>query len=1011
MLGGWSLRDAAASHCAKRIGVPAGLCAAIAVSVFLVCVCAPAAASAGTDGPFAITSFSLQSTRTREVAYGPGIPGYGFIQEPYAFTQAAGHPDALTGEVQFAAEKVGAGDTLVPTHDPRDIVIDLPSGLTADPRAAQPCSQALLGNGRCPADTQVGVYVFWDSGGGGRLGPIVELAPERGQAAELGLETEYELSIPIGAQLVRAAARGYGMALVAGGLPRLGVTGVQVTLWGVPGEASHDPQRGRFCGTAEASGPWECTGGGLSYGAAPEPFLTMGADCGAGPQSASVLADSWQEPGRWVRAQSALPGLSECEKLWFYPEIEVTPETRLADEPVGLTVGVKSTSQEGAGALATPPLRDETVTLPAGMSIDPAVAGGLRACPASGPEGIGIPTGVSAAGGESLPDEAAEGEELASNGLARLAPGHCPEASTVGRAEASTPLLASPLEGRVYLAQPGCGGAGQAGCTDADAAAGSLYRLYVELGGRAEPDAGVIVKLEAQVRASPATGQLTVALTEAPQLPLSGLRLELKGGPRALLENPAACGPAATTSLLRAWSAQGLTPAPESLLVAGTPDAAPSSSFDVLGPDEEDRCPHPEPFAPGFIAGTLTPRAGRSSALTFSVTRSDREQRLRQIQLRAPPGLSAILSGVPLCEAELASTGECPEASRIGTTIIAAGAGSNPLELRGGVYLTDGYDGAPFGLSIVIDAAAGPLNLGLLVIRARIDIDPQTAALTITSDPLPQIVLGVQLRLQRVTFEIERPNFLVNPTNCDSTKVEGTLTGEEGGSATVSSPFAVGDCASLAFAPKLAASTQGNGRLEGHGASLRLRVSMSSGEAGLRKVKLELPKRLPARLTTLQHACVEETFEQNPAACPGAAVIGHADVDTPILPSPLNGPAYLVSVGGGSGRAAARRGIGALPDVVLVLQADGVRIDLTGSLYVSANDVTSAIFASIPDVPIRSLQLTLPEGRRSILSAGAGLCMRRARLKIESVLGGQNGASARRSFRVAVSGCRAVLRR
>jgi hypothetical protein len=1018
---GWPSRTGAGAKAPVRIGGLTDVCAVLAVSALLACVCAaPAGASAAEGRPFGIASFSVQSTRTREVAHGPGIAGSGFLEEPYAFTQAAGHPDALTISVVFDSEEVGEAHTVVPTRDLKDVVIGLPPGLVANPQAVAQCSLAqVLSNARCPFDAQVGVYAVRAFGGTVLFGPIVDVTPEAGQAAELALETK-DFSLLMTVRLVRTA-HGYGLAVVAGGLPSVGVVSVQTTLWGIPAQEGHDGERGLFC-QGEAERGLSCEGGGLKSGQSPVPFLTMGSDCAGGPQLASVRADSWEEPGRWVGAQTTLPtvlsgppqGVGGCEELSFAPSVEVNPETPLADEPLGLRVRVAVPQSEGAPAGGTPPLREATITLPQGVSLSAAVADGVAGCPATGPEGIDMPTGLNAGGAPLLPEEVGEGEEAGPDGLGRLAPGHCPESSTIGAAEALTPILPSPIEGRVYLAMPGCGGPGQQSCTEHDAVDGNLYRLYVELGGSGGDEQGVDFKLEGKVQANPATGQLTVELTDLPQLPLSRLRIDLNGGPRALLDSPATCGPATTTSVLEPWSAPGSTP--EGLLVPGTPDAAPSSFYEVTG------CAGAGAFSPGFIAGTVTPQAGAFSAFTLSVTRSDREQYLGAIQVRTPPGLSAMLSSVPLCETASANAGRCPEASRIGGTLIAAGAGSHPFQMRGSMYLTEGYEGAPFGLSIVTDAVAGPLNLGSVVIRARIDIDPETAALTITSDPLPQIVLGIPLRLQRVTLEVDRPSFIFNPTNCDALAITGTIA-SAAAAAAVSSPFAAAGCRSLPFKPKLTASTRGNGEFTGHGASLHVTMVGAPGEANIRSLKLDLPQRLPARLETIQDACPEAVFDANPAACPKASVIGAATVQTPILSTTMAGPAYLVakegpgaartgSTSAGSPGAASSKGAAgtsagspeaAFPDIVLVLQAGGVRIDLTGALFVSENNITSTTFKTLPDVPIRRLDLILPEGPRSILAAGASLCGRP--LHLTAALAAQNDARVKRGVRVAVAGC------
>jgi hypothetical protein len=1001
----------------RRVGF---LGALLTQTLLLGVAATPAGAVSVEAHPFGIAKFTMQPTEARAVPHGPGIPGYGFANEPYSSTAAGAHPFALTSTLDFTTEEVGASHELTPTHDPKGIVFGLPPGLLANPLAVSRCqlAQAMSGDS-CPTDSQVGMFVL-HFGNKALLGPIVDLTPEAGQAAELGLETSLHVTFPLTGRIVRTPS-GYGLALAGNGLPLLGLVGVETTLWGVPADAAHDPQRGLFCDATNVDQQWDCEGGGLPSGEAPTPFLTMPSDCAAGPQTATVWADSWEEAGRYVRAQSTLPGLTGCEQLPFSPEIEVQPDTLLADAPVGVSVSIKSPTAEGAAMPPTPPLREATITLPQGVSISPAVADGVQACEQTGPHGIDMPTGSNAQGEALDPREIGEGEEIGPNGEGQLAAGHCPEASTVGTAEALTPLLPNPIKGRVYLATPRCGGEGQHACTEQDAVDGDLYRLYVELGDRGEPhDEGVHVKVEGKVQANPATGQLTVHLLENPQLPLSQLRIELNGGPRALLDNPTTCGPAKTTSDMHPWSAPGTTPAPESLLEPGTPDATPSSFYDVTG------CALTPALHPGVIAEMTTPRAAHFSAFTTTVTRNDREPNLTQIQLQTPPGLSAMLSSVPLCGEADANTGTCPEASGIGSSLVASGAGSHPYEMPGRIYLTTGHRGAPFGLSIVTDAAAGPLDLGRVVIRARIDINPQTAALTITSDPLPQIVLGVPLRLQRVTLNIDRPRFMFNPTNCVPQQITAAIAGARDASAEVSSAFSVGGCKSLTFRPTLKAST-GARRSYTNGTSLDIRLafpgSQRDTQANLAEVKIALPKHLPSRLTALQSSCSDTVFLADPSSCPRASVAGIARANTPMLPVELAGPVYFVS-----------HGRGAFPSPIIVLQGDGVRLDMIGSTLVDKTGGASIAFRNLPDVPVVSLEAYLPKGPHSVLTANTNLCApaktitvehevtRRSHghtvrrtvtmhervavsLRMPTELVAQNGAVIRQSTKIEVSGC------
>jgi hypothetical protein len=941
------------NHTRRHVGaVGAGL---LVVHMMFLCVFLAPASAAPEGKPFGIAQFAMQTTHSTAVP--AGAPGPGFANEAYAFTQAGGHPDALTTTLEFASEMIGEGTD--PTRDPKDMIIDLPAGLTANPLAVPLCPHAQAMSGSCPSDSQVGVYEFHDFGNKAQLGPIFDMTPETGQSAELGFSAPFVGTLPLMGRLVRTPS-GYGLRIVANGLPMLSILSVETSLWGVPAAASHDPERGLSCGAITLTQRWSCEGGGVTDGAPQTPFLTMPTDCSAGPLVGVAWSESWEEPGRILQAQSALPGVTNCNQIPFDPELEVRPDTGHPDAPVGITVTIGVEQPESSIVTAAPQLRDATITLPEGVSISAGVADGLQACKATDPEGIDMPTGLNASGEPLKPSEVGEGEELAPSGEARLAPGHCPPPSTVGTAEALSPLLPTPIKGRVYLALPGCGGPGQPGCTAQDAVDGNLYRLYVELGGHELHPSGVNIKIEGKVEANPATGQLTVKLVNNPELPLSQLNLTLNGGPRALLDNPATCGPASTTSDLEPWSTPGVTPAPESQYMPGTADAAPSSFYEVTG------CPTTPMFTPAILAGSTIPQAGVFTPFTFTVTRADGEQYLSVLDLTTPPGVSAMLSNVPLCEEPAASNGQCPPASRIGSTIVGAGAGSHPLQLPGNIYLTSGYDGAPFGLSIVTNAVAGPLNLGQIVIRSRVDLDSETAALTITSDPLPQIVFGVPLRIQRVILNIDRPNFIFNPTDCEIQQITATIVSSQGRSAHESNRFAIGGCRNLRFAPTIKASTNAHTTFA-TGASFDMKLSIANAKRGsqanLAAIKMTLPQQLPSRLTTLQQACPQTTFTADPAACPAGAIIGIARARTPVLPVEMEGPVYFVS-----------RGRNAFPSPVLVLEGDGVRLNLAGTTTIDSKEITHVAFKTVPDMPIETFELYLPQGRHSLLGANTNLC-------------------------------------
>jgi hypothetical protein len=634
-------------------------------------------------------------------------------------------------------------------------------------------------------------------------------------------------------------------------------------------------------------------------------------------------------------------------------------------------------------------VRAASVTMPNGLSISPAAANDLVGCKARAPEGIEIPTGKGN-GGEGLhPDEAGEGEEIGADGLSHLAPGHCPSGSEIGEVEVKTPVLSEPLKGHVYVAEPQCGGPGQKECTESSATNGELYGLYLEVAG-----SGVIIKLKGTASVDPKTGQITTTFKENPQFPFEELKIKLNGGPRAPLANPQTCGTATTTSLLEPWSHQ---PGPGE--AEGTPDATPSSSFDVTG------CKSPMGFAPGFEAGTTLPVAAGYSPFTMTLKRNDGEQDLAGLTLSMPPGLAGAVSSVPLCPEPQAQAGTCSDASRIGTVHAAAGAGSEPLWLEGPVYLTGPYKGAPFGLSVVVPATAGPFNLGNVIERAAIYVDPHTAQVTVVSDPFPQIRDGVPFRLKELNVTVDRKSFMFNPTSCEQLHVGGTVSadmpdGSAGATAPVSNNFAVAGCRNLPFKPKFSASTSAK-TSRTNGASLHVSLLYPKApfgtQANIAKVHVELPKALPSRLSTLNHACLDSVFNQNPASCPAQSRVGYAKAVTPVLPVPLEGPAYFVSHGGQK-----------FPELVMVLQGYGITLYLEGETFISKAGITSSTFKSVPDVPVSSFELTLPQGTNSALAANKDLCT--APLPMPTTITAQNGAVIKQSTKIAVQGCKPAIR-
>ncbi|HEX5853527.1 MAG TPA: hypothetical protein VFY36_10590, partial [Solirubrobacteraceae bacterium] len=695
----------------------------------------------------------------------------------------------------------------------------------------------------------------------------------------------------------------------------------------------------------------------------PAAFLTLPTSCGV-PFESSVEGSSWSAPGKASEVAAPLSytlhdgsgqrlDLHGCNKLPFSPSIDVKPEGSAASTPTGLSVGVHVPQETllTANGLAEADVRDTTVTLPAGMQINPASADGLEAC------------STAAVGFERF-------EEQTQTELFSSVPAACPDASKVGTVEIKTPLLPDPLEGFVYLAEQNAN------------PFGSLLALYIVA---EDPVSGVRVKLAGKVTPDVTTGQLTSTFERTPQVPFEDLKLKFFGGPRAPLSTPPYCGSYTTSASFTPWS--------------GTAAATPSSDFAITSGPGGSPCANPLPFSPSLMAGSSNIQAGSFTPFTTTISREDGNQNLSGVQIHMPPGLLGKLSSVQPCPEPLASEGTCGADSLIGHTVVSVGLGSNPYTVSGGrVFITGPYKGAPYGLSIAAPAKAGPFDLGTgpcdcVVVRAKIEVDPHTSALTVVSDSLPQILQGIPLQVKHVNVAIDRPGFTFNPTNCAPLAIKATLSSAEGASAPVSVPFQVANCAVLPFKPKFTALTKAKTSKK-IGAYLHVKVASGPGQANIGKVKVDLPLQLPSRLTTLQKACAAAVFDANPAGCPAASVVGTGTAVTPVLKSRLTGPAYLVSHGGA-----------AFPDLEIVLQGEGITLILDGNTKIKKG-ITSSTFKSTPDAPIDTFDLVLPQGPHSALGTNGSFCS--APLIMPTVLTGQNGVVVKQATKVTVSGCHRV---
>lgn len=938
------------------------------ITIFVGVMVPPNAPSSVTNTVAVSGGGALATSTSDQAAVGSEHPSFGLQrfdawtsnEDGLPATQAGSHPYSVSTSFNFNTVNGKEYEWDNAGGDAKDVRVDLPPGLVGDPEAVPQCTQQQFhtrsdglnyNEVECPDSSAVGVVRLLFEGEGGSDYPVYNLVPPPGMAASFGFSV---VGVPVVLNASVRTGGDYGVQIDVPNISQfLPLTGSYFTFWGVPGDPSHDDLRGHC---ANYEGSMSCPSG---LPLPLKPFLTLPTSC-LGPQTTTASVDPWASPGSWTSLQSVSHdnsgnplGLDGCGRVDFTPQISVAPDGTAASTPSGLTVDVHVPQERllVATSLAESNVKNTTVTLPAGVALNPAAADGLQACSTAqvGYEG----------------QESGSGTLLFSN-----AEVSCPDASKVGTVEIETPLLPNKLVGAAYLA------------TQNENPFGSLVALYLIA---KDPVSGVLVKLAGQVSPDPVTGQLVSTFENTPQLPFSDLRLSFFGTARAPLSTPALCGTYTTSASIVPWS--------------GTEAATPSSSFQIASGPNGTACADPLPFAPSLTAGSTNIQAGSFSPFTMTISREDGNQGLAAIKLHMPSGLLGTLSNVKLCGEPQADAGTCGPESLIGHTIISVGLGGDPYSVKGGqVFITGPYEGAPYGLSIVNPANAGPFHLGNVIVRAKVEVDPHTAALTVTTDSsgpyaIPRILDGIPLQIQHVNVSIDREKFTFNPTNCEKQQITGSLTSDEGDSAALAVPFQVTNCATLAFKPKLTATTSGK-TSRANGASLHVKLTYPEGpyDANISKVKVDLPKQLPSRLTTLQKACSAKTFEANPASCPAASIVGHAKASTPVLPVPLEGPAYFVSHAGEE-----------FPDLVIVLQGYGTTVDLVGSTFINSKSITSSTFKTVPDVPVGSFELTLPQGRYSALAATANLCT--AKLQMPTSFVGQNGAQIHTTTPISPSGC------
>lgn len=828
----------------------------------------------------------------------------------------------------------------------RTVDLELPPGMVGNPQLPV-CPLPRLRQGVCPESTQVGVVRFDIAYWIMSLpysGPIYNVERRPGTIARLAFSVQGNSTATIDFRVREDSDS--GVTAVLANMPSvISVVNVQAKLWGVPADPSHDNQR-----VSEGDGTfsYRCIGldgptGELCPSAEPRRPFLTNPTRCDVARPITARVDAWQDPGVFSTALSDPMRFEDCGAVPFDPSLSVRPDTAAAGAPAGFDVDLQI-PREG----------DED---PDGRS-----AAAMRTASVTLPEGVAI--SPSAADGLT----ACSDEQLGFG--TRNAPA-CPDSAKVGTVSVDSPVVDEPLTGALYIGEQ----------RSSDPQSGEMYRLLLVAEG-----SGVRVKLHGSIKADPRTGQLTTTFEDNPELPFDRMQLRFMGGDRAPLVTPPTCGEHTTSYEISSWSGKTITG---------------SDRFTT------DRDCSTGRFAPRFEAGTLDPAAGRFSPFSFTVRRDPGDQPLAGITVDLPSGLLAALGSVPLCAEPQAAAGTCGAESHVGRTTISAGAGGHPFSLGGNVSLAGPYKGAPFSLSIVVDAKAGPFDLGKVVVRSPLTVDAATAKAGAPADPLPTILGGVPLDIRTVNITLDRPGFTFNATDCTPRAVTARFTSLAGATAYASSPYQASGCASLPLDPKLTmAFTGGRSELRKlRNPGLEAELRQAPGQSGLKTVRVTLPAGvgLDIRHTTDDRICMPEQAAAR--ACPASAVVGEVEAETIALHEPLRGTLYIVknSYARPDGKV-----ITGLPKLYMKLDGEGVPLDLMGTTsFANSGGQLTTTFNAVPDAPIRRMHLKIDGGSRGILRANTDICASSKGTRVS--YDGQNGARATRTLHVTAPDCRPAI--
>ncbi len=859
--------------------------------------------------------------------------------------QAGAHPD-LTITLRLKKDSKG----LLPSTT-RDLFFDLPPGQLANPGAVPKCSAEQLvtidlndksNKTGCPQASQIGILELELFSQEGSLlnffEPLYNMQPRYGEPARFGFIAGV-IPLLVDTRL-RPQDEYAATAMVEGASALEPLLFSANTVWGIPADESHDSHRITPYEALHNNGSPETPSGERPANLVPVPYTLNPTRCGVS-QGVKITATPYALPDLHSEAFAPMPANSGCGTLDFEPAMSIDPTTDRAETGSGLDVELTFPQ----GGFEQPNIPAEAaqkraeVTLPEGVTVNPSQAVGLGVCSKS---------------------------DLEAETFSSTPNVGCPETSKIGSVSAKSPLADETAEGSLYIAKP------------YENPFDTLIALYMVL---KIPERGVIVKLAGKVEPDPKTGQLVTSFDNIPQLPVLSFELHFREGARSPLVTPPTCGTYQSTATFTSWAGQVVTLHP---------------SFTITHGVNGDACLlATPPFNPGFTAGSVGDTAGAFTPSYLRLTRNDGDQDLTKFSTTLPKGLVAKLAGVSKCpdasiEAAKAKTGlqeranpSCPASSEIGHVLGAAGVGSVLTYAEGKLYLAGPYGGDPLSVVAIVPAVAGPFDVGTIVTRQALRLNPDTGKGEVDgshSDPLPHILAGIPLKVRDIRAYVDRPDFTLNPTNCDPLAFEATLWG--GGSDVFSSTddspislsarFQAANCSLLGFKPKLSLKLSGSTHRGGFPA-LRAVVRPRAGDANIGKAQVTLPRSVFVEQGHFRTVCTRVQFAAN--QCPPGSIYGHIKAFSPLLDEPLQGPVYL------------RSSTHELPDLVFALHGI-VDLNVVGHVD-SVKGQLRSTFSSVPDAPVSKVVLQMQGAQKSLIVNSTNLC--RATQRAKADLTGQNG--------------------